>query len=493
MSVTRKTVLAIVAAAAIGAVGACDGGRFERETARVEPVSAAPADPAGARITSASLQAPTNLPDFSALVEQYGPAVVNITVTGHMKTGAGAEGIPEPDDERDSDPFGQFFRRFQTPPPRDVPTHGEGSGFIVRSDGILLTNAHVVDGAQEVIVRLTDKREFTAKVLGSDKPSDVAVLKIDARNLPTVRLGRAGDIKAGQWVVAIGAPFGFDNSVTAGIVSARRRALPDGGYVPFIQTDVPINPGNSGGPLFNLQGEVIGINSQIYSRTGGFQGLSFSIPIDVAMDVSRQIEAHGRVAHGKLGVTIQDLNQTLAQAFGLGTPRGALVTSVDETGPAAHAGLKDGDVILAVDGKAIADGTDLPMIIAQSEPGSTAHLRVWRERKERAFDVKLGDLNETRVATSEVGAEHGKLGIAVRPLTPEEREEANLKGGLIVEDASGAAADAGIQPGDIVIAANGAAVKSAEELRRAVARADRHIALLVQRGDARVYVPITLG
>lgn len=495
MNVTRRTRFSIAAIAAVitAAVGACGGAPIEQHTARGTPASVAPAD--AERPPASIARANLNLPDFSQLVDQYGPAVVNITVTSQTKTTADTEGVPGLGDNGndDTDPFGQFFRHFRTPVPRDTPTHGEGSGFIVRADGIVLTNAHVVEDAQQVIVKLTDKREFTAKVLGSDKPSDVAVLKVEAKNLPTVRLGHDSSIRVGQWVVAIGAPFGFDNSVTAGIVSAKQRALPAGGYVPFIQTDVPINPGNSGGPLFNLQGEVVGINSQIYSGTGGYQGLSFAIPIDVAMDVIRQIETRGRVAHGKLGVTIQNVDQTLAEAFGLGAPRGALVTSVDESGPAAHAGLKDGDVILAVDGKQIADGTDLPVIIAQSEPGSTAHLRVWRDRSERSIDIQLGDLNAVRVAANSHGAERGRLGLAVRPLTPEERDEANVKEGLIVEGANGAAADAGIQPGDIVIAANGTPVKSADELRRMVARADRHIALLVQRGEARVYVPITLG
>jgi len=259
----------------------------------------------------------------------------------------------------------QFFRHFGGPQQRgEGPTRGQGSGFIVSADGTILTNAHVVDGADEVNVKLTDKREFKAKVLGMDKASDVAVLKIDAKNLPVVTNGSAANARVGDWVLAIGSPFGFENSATAGIVSAKSRSLPDGGYVPFIQTDVAVNPGNSGGPLFNMKGEVIGINSQIYSRNGGYQGLSFAIPIEVAMNVEQQIVAHGKVQHGRLGVSIQEVNQSLADSFGLKTTAGALVGTVEKDSPAAKAGLESGDIILGVNGTDIGSANELPVIIA---------------------------------------------------------------------------------------------------------------------------------
>ncbi len=498
MNITKKSVLSLSAAALIGAaVFGVPSGWFMDRYAHAATI-AAPATSVQSAGSAATQPAPAQpsmaLPDFTALVDRYGPAVVNIAVTGHTKTAFN----PRNFGFAPNDPFSQFFRGFPNVSPRNMPTHGEGSGFIVSSDGVILTNAHVVDDAQQVTVKLTDKREFTAKVLGSDKQSDVAVIKIDAKNLPIVRLGRDTDLKVGQWVVAIGAPFGFDNSVTAGIVSAKQRALPNSGYVPFIQTDVPINPGNSGGPLFNLSGEVVGINSQIYSQTGGYQGLAFAIPIDVAMDVSHQIQAHGHVEHGKLGVTIQEVNQALADTFGLDKPKGALVASVDAEGPAGHAGMKSGDVILAVNGKAIAQSLELPMMIAQSKPGTTVKVKVWRDRSEQTIDVKLGNMNAENVASNDAnGGRHGKLGIAVRPLSPEEREQANAQsndpGGLLVEDSSGAAADAGIQSGDIVLSANGTPVKSAAELNRIVDKANHHIALLVQRGNTRIFVPVTVG
>jgi serine protease Do len=292
------------------------------------------------------------LPDFAEIASQQGPAVVNISVSGSVKTGfSGLPGFPQMDP---NDPFYEFFRRFQAPPQNNsVPTHGLGSGFIVRPDGVILTNAHVVSDADEVIVKLTDKREFKAKVTAIDKLSDVAVLKIKADNLPTVKIGDPQNARVGEWVIAIGSPFGFENTVTAGIISAKSRSLPDEGYVPFLQTDVPVNPGNSGGPLFNMKGEVIGINSQIYSRSGGFQGLSFAIPIDVAMNVERQLLEHGKVSRGRLGVMVQDVDQQLADTFGLDKPAGALVSSVEKNSPAKKAGIEPGDVILKFDGKGI--------------------------------------------------------------------------------------------------------------------------------------------
>ncbi|HKY91321.1 MAG TPA: DegQ family serine endoprotease [Nevskiaceae bacterium] len=432
------------------------------------------------------------LPDFSALVDRYGAAVVNITVKGNVKTSA--ESPFAGDEEEIPPPLRRFFRGFPGPQPRG-PMFGEGSGFIVSSDGTILTNAHVVADAKEVTVRLTDRREFTAKVIGTDAKSDVAVLDIDAKDLPFVKLGTPGDARVGEWVVAIGSPFGFENSVTAGIVSAKGRTLPDGSYVPFIQTDVAINPGNSGGPLFNLRGEVIGINSQIYSRTGGYQGVSFSIPIDLALDVSDQLQKTGHVSRGRMGVGIQDLDRGLAETFGLPQPSGALVSSVEKGGPAAEAGLEPGDVILELDGKPVQRSSDLPAAIAARAPGTKVQLQVWRDKKAREVTVKLGEMeSDPEVADAGAGAGEasGRLGLAVRPLTRDEQGEVETSG-LLVEDVSGPAQDAGIRPGDIVISANGKAVEDVASLKRITEKADRHVALLIQRGDNRIFVPIDLG
>lgn len=435
------------------------------------------------------------LPDFSALVDRYGPAVVNITVKGNVKTSSSGSLDDDDDDASQIPPqLRPFFRGFPGPQHRG-PMMGEGSGFIVSSDGTILTNAHVVADTKEVTVRLTDRREFTAKVIGSDAKSDVAVLKIDAKDLPVVKLGTPGDAKVGEWVVAIGSPFGFENSVTAGIVSAKGRTLPDGSYVPFIQTDVAINPGNSGGPLFNLRGEVIGINSQIYSRTGGYQGVSFSIPIDLALNVSDQLRNTGHVSRGRMGVGIQDLDRGLAETFGLPQPSGALVSSVEKGGPAADAGLEPGDVILKLDGKPVQRSSDLPVAIASQAPGTKVELEIWRDKKSREITVKLGtmeDQDQVADASGGTGKDSGRLGLAVRPLTKDEQGEVETAG-LLVEDVTGPAEDAGIRPGDIVISANGKAVPDVASLKRITEKADRHIALLIQRGDNRIFVPIDLG
>jgi serine protease Do len=357
-----------------------------------------------------------------------------------------------------------------------------------------MTHAHVVKGASEVTVRLTDRREFTAKVIGVDPRSDIAIIKIKANDLPTVKLGDSRTLKVGQWVLAIGAPFGFENSATAGIVSAKGRTLPDSGYVPFIQTDVPINPGNSGGPLFNMNGEVVGVNSQIYSRSGGFMGVSFSIPIDVAMQVGHQLETTGHVTRGKLGVEIQNVTQGLADSFGLPEPEGALVASVEKGGPAARAGIEPGDVILKLNGQGVKDSNELPVEIASLAPGTSVNLEIWRNHATREISVQLGTMEDHRTAAnSSSHSESGKLGLAVRPLTPDEQHEDNVKGGLVVEHVSGPAADAGIQPGDVVLAANGAPVANADELRGAVEKSNGHVALLIQRGDTRLFVPVRVG
>jgi serine protease Do len=371
---------------------------------------------------------------------------------------------------------------------------GQGSGFIVSRDGVILTNAHVVDGAREVDVKLTDKREFRAKVLGVDTYSDVAVIKIDAADLLTVKLGDPGATKAGDWVVAIGSPFGFENTVTAGIVSAKQRSLPDETYVPFIQTDVAVNPGNSGGPLFNLQGEVIGINSQIFSRTGGYQGLSFAIPIDVAAKVEQQMVEHGKVTRGRIGVSVQEVNQSLADSFGLSKPEGALVSAVEKGSPADKAGIEPGDVIVKMNGTPIVESSDLPTLVADARPASRARLEIVRKGHTKDVEVTIGTLKEAKIAGNAGGqAEKGGLGLAVRPLDPEEQQQVGVQGGLLVEDVAGPAAQAGIQPGDVILQVNGTPVHSVEQLRSLAARSGKHLALLVQREDARIFVPVDIG
>ena len=451
--------------------------------AAVEPAAVAAAQSPAANMA---------LPDMSAIVARNGPAVVNISVSGTRKVSAESPEIPGLDR---NDPFYEFFRHFGGPQQQgQTPVHGLGSGFIVSSDGTILTNAHVVDGADEVTVKLTDKREFKAKVLGIDKASDVAVLKIDAKNLPVVKAGNASSVRVGEWVLAIGSPFGFENSASAGIVSAKSRSLPDGNYVPFLQTDVAVNPGNSGGPLFNMAGEVIGINSQIYSRSGGYQGLSFAIPIDVAMNVEQQIVAHGKVNRGRLGVAIQEINQSLAESFGLKKPAGALVSSVEKGGPAAKAGLEPGDVILGINGKEIVNSSELPAIVAAIKPGNAASLQIWRKGSTRQIDVEVGKFADEKVASNDSPeAAKGRLGVVVRTLTPEERRSAELSGGVVVQDVSGAAARAGVQPGDVILSINDQRITSAEQLRSLVAKAGKHVAVLVERGDSRIFIPIDLG
>jgi serine protease Do len=430
------------------------------------------------------------LPDFTGIVARNGAAVVNVSVTQKAKPDAAGTPLPGLDPD---DPFYQFFRRFGMPMPRGVPAKGMGSGFIVDSDGSILTNAHVVDGASEVTVKLTDTREFRAKVTGLDKQSDLAVLKINATGLPTVKLGSAADVKVGEWVVAIGSPFGFENSVTSGIVSAKSRALPDENYVPFIQTDVAVNPGNSGGPLFNMKGEVIGINSQIYSHTGGYQGLSFAIPIDMAIKVKDQLQRHGKVSRGRLGISIQEVNQKLADSFGLPHARGALVSSVDDDGPAGKAGLKPGDVILKLNGDEIAQYSELPLRVADLKPGSRASVEVWRNGSPRTIGLTVGELAQTNaLAASGSDQDGGRLGVAVRPLSREERRSVGSSG-LVVEDVSGAAERAGILPGDVLLSVNNTPIRSIQQLRAVVAKAGKSLALLVQRDNAKIFVPVDLS
>jgi serine protease Do len=475
----------LVAAAVIAALG---GGYVARDFVQPSHAQSA-AVPATASAAGAGIAA-AQLPDFSRLVREYGPAVVNISVEGKRT----AASMQPPVDE--NDPMYQFFKRFQMPMPKGgMPRHGMGSGFIVSADGHILTNAHVVADATDVTVRLSDRRELKAKVVGADARTDVALLKVEATGLPTVKMGDAASLKPGEWVVAIGSPFGLENSVTAGVVSATGRALPDSSYVPFIQTDVAVNPGNSGGPLFNMAGEVVGINSQIFTRTGGYQGVSFAIPMDVALNVKDQLAAGGRVVRGRLGIGIQELTQPLAGSFGMKSATGALVTQVEKDSPAEAAGLKAGDVVLKLDGKAIERSGELARRIAETKPGTRATLELWRDGAAKEVAVTVGEAKDAKVAaaTPAEAAAQGKLGVAVRPLSAEERKEIGGKEGLVVEGVSGPAEKAGIRQGDVILAVNGTPVKTVDELKKLVNGTAKSIAVLVQRDDAQLYVPVNMG
>jgi serine protease Do len=492
---TKPLIAALAIAGLLGVTGiyayqeAHSSGTVQSATSTTLPVMSAP-NPS------------VTLPDFTQITQRYGPAVVNISVSGTDKIAFDSSQGNDNDNPFDNDPFFRFFRRFHGQghgfgviPHGDMPTHGEGSGFIISPDGLILTNAHVVRDANEVIVKLTDRREFHAKVLGSDPKTDVAVIKIDATNLPTLPLGNPANLKVGEWVLAIGSPFGFENSVTAGIVSAKGRSLPDENYVPFIQTDVAVNPGNSGGPLLDTRGEVVGMNSQIYSRSGGYQGLSFAIPIDVAVHVKDQILKTGHATHARLGVTVQEVNQTLADSFRMDKPEGALVSDVEKGSPAEKAGLQVGDIIRSVNGQPIVNSIDLPSLIGESMPGQKVTLEIWRNGKPQELAASLGDAKNAKaeLAENSTGPQNGKLGLTVRPLQPDEQQETGIKSGLVVEGVGGAAARAGIEEGDVILSVNGTLVKDAEQMRRLVAKADKSIALLIQRGDTRIFVPVNLG
>ena len=415
----------------------------------------------------------SSAPDFSSIVTRYGPAVVHI----------GAKQAASPDENGDTGGGGEAL----------------GSGFIISQDGYVLTNNHVVEGAQKVTVKLMDGREFHARVVGTDKTSDVAVLKIEASNLPTVKIGNPADSKVGEWVVAIGSPYGFDNTVTSGIISAKARQFSDDSPIPFIQTDVPVNPGNSGGPLFNLNGEVIGINSMIYSRTGGFQGLSFAIPIDAAMHVKDQLVRTGQVTRGRIGVGVQPVSAEQAKQLGLDSAHGALVGSVDPSGPAQAAGLRAGDVIVGVNGARIASTTELMAQVSQLAPGSTATVDVWRNGGERKLSVTVGAQSPQIASTAPRARQQQpeqarpRLGVAVRPLTDEERQQASLPGGVVVQQASGPAAAAGIEAGDVIVAVDGQVIRGVEQLRQLIAQADDSVSITVVRDGEEASVNVTLG
>ena len=448
------------------------------------------------------------LPDFSELVERVGPAVVNIRTTERSRAAARA-GRPELDED-----MLEFFRRFGIPipgnpgqprgnapqPDAEPQQRGVGSGFILGADGYVMTNAHVVDGADEVFVTLTDKREYKAKLIGADKRTDVALVKIEAAGLPAVRIGDVNRLRVGEWVIAIGSPFGLENTVTAGIVSAKARDTGD--FLPFIQTDVAINPGNSGGPLINMRGEVVGINSQIYSRSGGFMGISFAIPIDEAIRVSEQLRVNGRVIRGRIGVQIAPVTKDVAEAIGLGRATGALVQSVESGAPAERGGVEAGDIITKVDGRTVEKSGDLPRVIGASKPGQRVTLQVWRRGGYRDLNVTVAEFEPEKPARR-VGdrdakpptASTGALGLAVADLTDAQRRELKVKGGARVESAEGAAARAGLREGDVILALNNVEITGARQFEAAAAKLDpaRPANVLVRRGEWVNYLVIRPG
>ena len=436
------------------------------------------------------------LPDFTELVEKQGAAVVNISTTQIVRDTCGMPNLPE------GDPFYEFFRRFAPQAPREQESQSLGSGFILSADGYIMTNAHVVDHADKITVRLTDKREFSAKVIGADKRTDVALLKIEATGLPKITVGDPNKLKVGEWVVAIGSPFGFDSSVTAGIVSAKGRSLPQDNFVPFIQTDVAINPGNSGGPLFNMNGEVVGINSQIYTRSGGSMGLSFAIPIDVATQVAEQLRGTGKVTRGRIGITIQELTRELAESFGLAKPNGALISSVEKGGAADKAGIEVSDVILKFDGRLVNNSSDLPRMVAATKPGSTVNIELWRKGASKVVSVVIAKMpDEAKVAQSEnklpddLAEMITRLGFSVSELSKEQLQELQISGGLMVQEVKSLAArSAGLQRGDVLLALGNLPIRSVKQLNEILKQIGkgRNVALLLRRANNVSYIAIKL-
>lgn len=455
-----------------------------------------------------SASASRGLPDFADLVEAAGPAVVNIRTTERVRVQnqGPIPGMPELDE---NDPFYEFFKRFFPPrpgtPPRsprsgpqqeEVP-RGLGSGFIISADGYILTNHHVVEGADEILVTLADKREFKARIIGSDRRTDVALVKIPATGLPSLKFGDPNKLRVGEWVLAIGSPFGLENTVTAGIVSAKGRDTGD--YLPFIQTDVAVNPGNSGGPLLNMRGEVIGINSQIYSRTGGFMGISFAIPIDEANRVAEQLRNQGRVTRGRIGVGIGEVTKEVADALGLNKTSGALIRSVEASSPAEKAGIEPGDILLRFDGKVIEKSTDLPRIVGNTRPGSKVSAQIWRKGAAKDLSVTVAEMEPDR--TAKAGAKPNAapapvaanwLGVSVSDVPEARRSELKIKGGVLVEASDGAAARAGIRQGDILLSVNNTDITSAKQFGELVGKLDKSksLVMLVRRGDGALFVPI---
>lgn len=499
-----KPLTAALIAAGLVAAGTATAfdlpGWFKTETRSAQSASqsaSAARDPSGASTPVPMISAVGRVPDYRAIVRQFGPAVVGITVEGtHQMVAEEQAASPDAED----DPYFQFFRGLPGLQPRSrgnpaVPFRGQGSGFIISADGLILTNAHVVREAKQVTVKLSDRREFAARVLGTDPVTDIAVLRIEAKNLPVVRLGDPRELEVGDPVLAIGAPFGLEQSATQGIVSAKGRSLPGDTVVPFIQTDAAVNPGNSGGPLFDGGGAVVGINAQIYSQSGGFQGLSFAIPINVALKVKDQIVATGKVAHARLGVSIQDLNQTLAQSFGLPVPDGALIANVAPRSAAAAAGLRSGDVVTAVNGEPVVRSGALSSLIGMSSPGDKVHLKVWRDRAWKEVDVRLGGAEPpAKVASDSAGpVPAGQLGLALREPGADERRVAGIERGMVVEGVSGPAARAGIAVGDVLLSINGQPVQSVEQVRSILQAKPGSVALLVERQGERIFVPMKLG
>lgn len=448
------------------------------------------------------VKAQRELPDFTDLVEKQGAAVVNISTTQVQK---GRQGFQLPPGIDEDDPMFEFFKRFipRQPPggaPQEFENKSLGSGFVVSADGYILTNAHVIDSADEIVVRLTDKREFKAKVIGADKRTDVALIKIDAANLPKVTLGDPAKLRVGEWVVAIGSPFGFDNTVTAGIVSAKGRSLPQENFVPFIQTDVAVNPGNSGGPLFNMKGEVVGINSQIYSRTGGFMGLSFAIPIDIAMEIQNQLRVSGRISRGRIGVGIQEVTKELSDSFGLGKPQGALVSSVEKGGPADKAGIEAGDIILKFDGKAVGQSSDLPRIVGGTKPGTKSTVQIFRKGQTKELNVAVTEIPEEKATQrkskpAKTEPAVNQLGLVLSDLSAEQKRELKLQSGILVEDVrNGLRAD--LRPSDVILSAilkgSTIEIRSVDQFNKLISTLEKgqNLTLLVRRGDSQLFIPI---
>ncbi|TWO68935.1 DegQ family serine endoprotease [Caenimonas sedimenti] len=462
-------------------------------------------------VVAQSAPQPRSLPDFTDLVDAVGPAVVNIRTMERSRAAAAA---PGPGGGQMDEEMQEFFRRFFGVPMPNVPRGGQrpsprggeeetprgvGSGFILTQDGFVMTNAHVVDGADEVIVTLTDKREFKAKLIGADKRTDVAVVKIEATGLPAVKLGDIGKLKVGEWVMAIGSPFGLDNTVTAGIVSAKGRDTGD--YLPFIQTDVAINPGNSGGPLINMRGEVIGINSQIYSRSGGFMGISFAIPIDEATRVAEQLRTSGKVSRGRIGVQIDQVTRDVAESIGLGKAQGALVRSVESGSPADKAGVEAGDIITKFNGQTIDRATDLPRLVGNTKAGSKVNLSVFRRGGSRDLAITVAELEPEKAPVRRAAAPDDKpkaspaaqsIGLVVSELTESQKKELKLKGGVKVDTATEGAARAGIREGDIIVAIGNTEVATVREFDNVVAKVDKAkpIPVLLRRGELATYLLI---
>ena len=460
-------------------------------------------------IPLASAQTPrVNIPDFADLVEKASPAVVNIRTTEKVVVQQAQGGIPGlPEDQA------EFFRRFFGVPMPGTPNNpkqaqpnpgkpqesdrGVGSGFIIESNGLILTNAHVVEGATTIYVTLTDKREFKAKLLGMDKRTDVAVVKIEARDLPKLPLGDSSRVRVGEWVLAIGSPFGLENTVTAGIVSAKSRDTGD--YLPFIQTDVAVNPGNSGGPLLNTAGQVIGINSQIFSRSGGYMGISFAIPIDEAMRVADQLRTNGKMTRGRIGVALGEMTKEVAESLGLGKPRGAYVRNVDAGGPAATGGIESGDVILSFNGREIAKSTDLPRLVGETKPGTAATVQVWRKGATRELAVTVGDSESTQAAAKKVdppasnSASATTLGVVVTELSDAKKKELNVKGGIEVTAlGDGALAKVGIRPGDVIIRIGDADITGVKQFEALVKGLDANkaVPVFIRRADSTLVIPV---